>query len=94
MNYTIAIGILAAIFLCGCFLYVRRKRIERSSMNSDLDIPNFLRSDNAGNNTVGNSDFDPEIRIHPWGRLNNAAEPIFYRSPATLPVCHNGSLIY
>ena len=67
MNFTIAIGILTVIFLYGCFLYVRRKRIERLKP-SDLDIPAFLRRENVGNDITCDAKFNPDVRIHPWGK--------------------------
>lgn len=68
MNYTIGIScILLAILILSGFLYVRRKRIKRSN-SSDIDIPAFLRRENAGNNPVNSSDFDHSTRIHPWGK--------------------------
>jgi hypothetical protein len=67
MNYTfgIACGLLA-IMVLGGFLYFRRKRIERLN-RIYVEIPNFLRGENAENNP----DIDSEvhtIRIHPWGK--------------------------
>jgi len=55
------------MLLLGGFLYFRRKRIERLN-RIYVEIPDFLRGENAENNTIGNNDFDPEIRIHPWGK--------------------------
>lgn len=90
MNFTLGIGILAAVFLCGCVYFIWRRfspRHERRGYvcltcklpynpdvadkglkSGDLDIPDFLRREGVGNNTIGNSDFDPETRIHPWGK--------------------------
>lgn len=69
MSYAIGIacGLLAILILCG-FLYLRRKRVERSE-SSDLDIPAFLRSDGAGDDIEGNIKIPPDIvNIHPWGK--------------------------
>lgn len=90
VNFTLGIGILAAVFLCGCVYFIwqrctpRHERrgyvcltcklpynpdvADKGLKSGDLDIPDFLRREGAGNNTIGNSDFDPETRIHPWGK--------------------------
>ena len=67
MNYPLGItcGFLAILALGG-FMHVRRKRVKRLE-SSDIDIPSFLRRENAGDNPISDSEVHT-TRIHPWGK--------------------------
>lgn len=71
MSYTLGIScILFAVLLGGGLLYLYRQIVKRRE-RQNIEIPAFLRRENAGNSTdvSNNSDIYPTTRIHPWGKV-------------------------
>lgn len=69
MDYTLGISsILLAVLAGGGLPYLYRQIVKRRE-RQNIDIPDFLRSDGAGDDIDSNIKIHPDIvNIHPWGK--------------------------